>query len=334
MMTNLDAVQFPIDSAAIALARAGFRVFPLLPGEKRPAITRGVKDATGDLDRVRQWWSRGAWNIGIATGSRLVVIDCDAGKPWPYSDSQAPAGVTNGADMLVALAQTHDAIGDGSWMFDTMSVRTPSGGMHFYYELPPGVTVRNSAGKVAPWIDVRGEGGYVVGPWSRLTDVGDYHPAFGWETTRSADLGEKLTNPRLDRVTYRPKPIPSWLLDMITPATNSADSQEPVDEWQALVAQLDAPEINGDGSRWAAAALDGEIENVQTAVEGTRNHTLNKAAYSLGQIVAMGYLDESTVTDSLTQAAVQCGLSTFESQATIRSGLSAGLRSPREVSVG
>ena len=41
---------------------------------------------------------------------------------------------------------------------------------------------------------------------------------------------------------------------------------------------------------WANAALDREVANVANAGEGTRNDTLNTAAFNLGQIVAGGGL--------------------------------------------
>ena len=34
--------------------------------------------------------------------------------------------------------------------------------LHFYYALPDGVKLKNSAGVLGPGIDVRSEGGYVV----------------------------------------------------------------------------------------------------------------------------------------------------------------------------
>ena len=325
--------QIPIGSVAVALARVGFRVFPALPGEKRPAVGNGVNAASMDLDRVRKWWSKGQWNVGVATGEGLVVIDCDAGKPWPYKDSAPPHGVENGADMLVVLAESHGEAGDGSWMFDTMSVRTPSGGMHFYYSLPKGVKVGNSAGKLAPWVDVRGDGGYVISPWSRLTGVGDYHPVFGWDRVVSADLGDGLSNASVTKITDRPKPIPDWLLRLIQPAKTRAQV-DPSDQWASLLAQLDAPDIQGDGSRWAATALENELDQVRSAVQGDRNHALNRAAFSLGQIVAAGYLSEPVVVDELGRAALVCGLTTEEIGPTIRSGLLAGSQNPRVVSLG
>lgn len=38
--------------------------------------------------------------------------------------------------------------------------RTPRGGLHYWYAIPPGITIRNSASRIAQWVDVRGEGGF------------------------------------------------------------------------------------------------------------------------------------------------------------------------------
>ncbi len=47
---------------------------------------------------------------------------------------------------------------------DTLTVRTGGGGQHLYFKWPEGASVRNSAGKIAPGLDIRGQGGYVVAP--------------------------------------------------------------------------------------------------------------------------------------------------------------------------
>lgn len=84
-----------------------------------------------------------------------------------------------------------------------------------------------------------------------------------------------------------------------------------------------------DTGRWAGRALQAEVEAVTTATEGTRNHTLNRAAFNLGQLVAGGHLNEHTVTAALTIAAHDTGLSPRETEATIRSGLKGGQQHPR-----
>lgn len=82
-------------------------------------------------------------------------------------------------------------------------------------------------------------------------------------------------------------------------------------------------------NRYAAAALSNEVRNVQCAPPGTRNDTLNVAAFSLGQLVGNGLLDQSLVEFQLLEAALQTGLSQREIIATIRSGLRAGIAHPR-----
>lgn len=114
----------------------GRRKIPLVPWralQSRPAGAR----------RVRDWWRRfDAPNAGIVTGSvsGLVVVDCD-------DDAARAACIARGLP-------------------DTFTVRTARG-WHYYFAAPDAVVVRNSSGRVARGVDVRGEGGYVVAPGSR-----------------------------------------------------------------------------------------------------------------------------------------------------------------------
>ncbi len=78
-------------------------------------------------------------------------------------------------------------------------------------------------------------------------------------------------------------------------------------------------------------ALDGEIRELLSATNGGRNNALNKASYSLGQLVGGGVLNEIEVYNELERAALQIGLERGEIKSTIRSGMSAGTRDPRGV---
>lgn len=86
----------------------------------------------------------------------------------------------------------------------------------------------------------------------------------------------------------------------------------------------------GRGRGYAQAALDAEVERVTNAQNGTRNHSLNRAAFSLGQLVAGGELDEQQVIAELVVAAQLVGLDDREIRLTIRSGMAAGAKLPRE----
>ena len=125
-------------------------VFPCEPGGKRPLTYNGFWDASADPRRVAAWWRRwpGA-NLGVPTGERsgLLVLDVDPGAGGPES--------------LAALERAHGPLPR------TATARTGGGGMHVFFEYPAGEEVRNSAGKLGPGLDVRGEGGYVVVPPSR-----------------------------------------------------------------------------------------------------------------------------------------------------------------------
>ena len=85
------------------------------------------------------------------------------------------------------------------------------------------------------------------------------------------------------------------------------------------------------GGCYGAAALARESDLVCGAHPGDRNSTLNRAAFSLGQLVAGGAIDRIVVERALLDAAIECGLGTREAEATIRSGIEAGLERPRIV---
>lgn len=94
---------------------------------------------------------------------------------------------------------------------------------------------------------------------------------------------------------------------------------------------FDSPARTGGGSGkgYAEAALDKEADNVRSAPSGTRNHALNAAAFSLGQLVAGGELNEQHVITTLAHAARSAGLDEKEIGPTIASGLAKGQLNPR-----
>lgn len=138
--------------SALTLAAQGFRVFPLAPGAKVPPKDfRWKEHATSDPSKIREFWK--TWpdaNVGVATGSGTVVLDVD---------------VSNGKDGLQSL-EAMEVL--GLVPLDGLRVRTQSGGIHVY--LKTDHPHSNAVNKFAeyPGIDIRGEGGYVVGPGSAI----------------------------------------------------------------------------------------------------------------------------------------------------------------------
>ena len=133
---------------AVALAEQGYRVFPLIPEGKTPAIKGWQKKATTDPAAVRKMWGKRPCNIGIATGNGLAVIDIDV------KDGKT-------ADEKVALLEM--LYGEFP---ETLTVETPGGGRHYYFNTNQAV-VKSSVGKVLGGVDVRGKGGLVVAPGSQ-----------------------------------------------------------------------------------------------------------------------------------------------------------------------
>lgn len=147
------SAQRSILTDALNHAQRGWPVFPVSKagsGGKTPLTPHGHLDASTDAATVRQWFQTdypGA-NCGIATGpAGLVVVDID-----PRHDG---AG---------AWKQLWHRIGQNPTR--TMTIRTGGGGWHLYYLAPHGVEIRNSAGTLGAGLDVRAQGGYVVGPGS------------------------------------------------------------------------------------------------------------------------------------------------------------------------
>jgi hypothetical protein len=111
----------------------------------------------------------------------------------------------------------------------------------------------------------------------------------------------------------------SWL-EQFRPDGKPASPVPPADPFDA---------VRAGGQGYARAALDGETDKVMNAANGTRNHTLNAAAFSLSQLIAGGELEEPLVVAELTAAARLVGLGDREIGRTIRSGLDAGAKQPR-----
>lgn len=135
----------PLDYA-LAYAELGLRVFPLIPQQKIPfKNSSGVKEATTDKEQIRLWWTNiPTANIGIAMGDGLLAIDVDVadGKQGDLS--------------WQTLVEKHGLI-------PTIQNITGTGGWHFIFKAPPGVRIKNSASKLGPGLDVRGDGGYIIG---------------------------------------------------------------------------------------------------------------------------------------------------------------------------
>lgn len=174
----------------------------------------------------------------------------------------------------------------------TPQQRTGRGGTQYLFRYVEGL--KNSAGKLGAGLDTRGDGGYIVVAPSRNTK-GPYEWIVSPDEVPLAD-------------------VPQWLIDLLLTADRPA----------AL------PSANGTDA-YARAALAGELARLAQASNGQRNDTLNRCAFSLGQLVGAGALGRSEVEAALSGVAAAIGLDAHETTATIRSGLDAGENDPRRI---
>jgi hypothetical protein len=181
-------------ATALALARKGIAVFPCRPREKRPATENGLKDATTDRPTIERWWRlEPHYNIAIATGaiSKMFAVDVD------------------GFEAEFELRKLETEHGPLPATIETITAR----GRHLYFKYPD-TLVRNSVGRIAPGVDVRGDGGYVLAPPS-------FHPC-GRRYCWSVDSAKLLAD------------APPWLLIKISARAGGKTCAAPVAEWRKI----------------------------------------------------------------------------------------------------
>ncbi len=189
---------------------------------------------------------------------------------------------------------------------DTVTALTGRSGakhLYFHYDGPLG----NSSGKLAPHVDVKADGGQVVFPGSVHPETGTVYAWAEEHAPWEIPLAEMPTHV-IERLTSK-----------AAPAIPPPPPLRPIK--QAKTRE----------QRYATMALRLEWNRLYQAQEGSRNDTLNKAAFSIGTLVGAGLLQRDDVEAVLQSAAEAIGLSGKEAAATIRSGLDSGTKNPRQI---
>ncbi|GHF42536.1 DNA primase [Streptomyces mashuensis] len=244
-------------------------------------LGHGVHDATTDPDAVRALFEAAPWatGYGIACGRpphHLVGVDLDV-----KHGQDGPAA-------LAGLARLH-----GFEIPDTVTVLTPSGGQHRWFSSPADARIPNSVGRIAPGIDIRGPGGYLVGPGS-LTTAGRYALA--------AD------SPGLPAA-----PVPEQLLHLVLPPTPRPLSRP--------------GRTAGTSGRTATGLIRFVLDATPAGKDGTgRNDRLYWAAC---RAYETGGPDADGIAAALVDAAVHVGLPEREALATVASAARRTRRSSR-----
>ena len=272
--------------AALDYAARRLPVFPCVPGEKIPAFKGSFRHATTNPATIERWWRAKPYNIGIPTGaaSGVFILDIDG---------------EFGAASLCEIEAKHGPL-------PATLISATGKGRHSWFRAE--CEIPCSTGKIAPGLDVRGDGGYVVAPPS-------VHP--------NGTLYRWIND-------LPPAPAPLWLIQLALrkpsppppspPATSSPRS--PIETTSA------------SSAAYGHAALDREIAALAVTAPGNRNAALNCASFRLHQLVAGQELYGDEVARGLLNATQANGLLADDGvrqvQATIRSGANAGMRSPRD----
>ena len=266
-----------------SLHARGFSVFPLLPRTKQPALEWGLyQTVPADPAAVALWSGWPDVNMGVATGavSGVFVLDCDS-----------------------TLARVE---AEARGVPDTLTVATPRG-THFYFR-HPGYPISNRAGRtwtggaVDGW-DIRGDGGFVVGP-------GSFFQPTAAELAKGKVPGAYTIE--------RDAPVadaPAWLLALLPRAAVHAP----------------APVVEAhETSDYGRAALHHETAQLARALPGEINDQINRSAFALGQLVAGGEITHTEAWGGLMAALETLGVDGEEkAQGTAGRAWEAGQANPR-----
>jgi len=208
--------------SALEIARRGRPVFPCRHApDKAPLTMHGFKDASRDESRITGMWnSRKGASIGVPAGERSGFFVLDV-------------------DRLGALAELPGELPK------TLTVRTPRGGLHLYFEYAEGVT--NSSGSLPEGLDVRGEGGYVLVP-----------PSPGYSGEVRAVIAE----------------APEWLLEMIRQSSGGSPGAP---RRTSISVGTDGPTIF-EGTRHntltsiAGKSFNGDVDQLEADLRAVNEH--------------------------------------------------------------
>jgi hypothetical protein len=265
--------------AAIQYAKMGWHIFPLGFKSKMPAISKadggnGLNDATNDIARIERYWNNHpSCNIGVNVGaSNLYVVDVDGER---------------GESSLEDLLKEHGP-------FPDTLIAITGKGFHYFFKMPEGLSLGNTASSLGPGIDTRGVGGYVVAPPSLHPDGCLYE----WKEEGLACAE-----------------LPKWILDKV---------QKPVYLPPTYTPSIYSINVHP----YVRRVWEGVQVTLRSAQHGERNNALNIAAVKMGHWIASNSIDRGRVEQELTLIAQDLGLADLEIQKTMESGIEAGMKIP------
>lgn len=242
---------------------------------------------------------------GFKDASNKLEQVHDWWEKWKDANVAIVTGRDNGfwvldIDKKSGGLETLKDLQDQHGRLNTLMIQTGGGGLHYYfkYDLDSSQRVKNGV-EFLKGIDTRGDGGYVVAPPSLHSNGNHY------QVIHDVD----------------PEPAPQWLIDLLKEKNIIQSEEKKTNNGPAKHTDKTSP--------YGKKALEIQCQNIRTATEGTRNHTLNKAAYSIGRLIAGGEIEMTEAVMELEKAGTDAGLDAHETKNTINSGIKSGERDPK-----
>lgn len=260
-------------------ARLGLRVFPVKKAGKQPAVAswKAYDENPATPDELSAW-DASDLSVGIACGanSGVVVLDVDSAEAQALVDS---------------------------WGLPVTPCVITGRGSHYYFR-HPGFKVSNSVRIAGTKLDIRGDGGYVVGAGSLHESGAIYEWAVSPDDVEFADL-------------------PPVVLDQLKAKRVPATKRKVAGHGSGVSCRLP----DGVAAALAAAQRDATIK-IAEALDGERNDTLFSAGVRLASMVAAAGADWNDFVASLRDAATSTGLEEIEIDRTLASCWKSGSENP------
>jgi hypothetical protein len=243
--------------------------------DKRPTTPHGHLDAVSGAASIAELWRKYPGPlVGVCTGASggISVIDVDErGESWFHAHrDQLPQ------------TRTH---------------KTRREGWHLIYQHATGLRCSNS--KIAPGIDIKSDGGYII--W--------------WPSSAGRVLCDGPV-----------APFPAWVIDLShVNGHNGKQCSRLGSEISSNPNRQHLPPV--ETTRNFPRRVDHILRKVETAKPGERNRLLYWAACRLAEIVAEGGLKPAVAVQLLSGAAQLCGLSRDDGQRSVAATIASGLRS-------
>ena len=263
------------------------RDFSYTPTRGKAAVRpKWNMEPPSSVDSLFQWTQQG-YNLALRTGQAsggIVVIDEDR-----YAGGKCPEKLP-----------------------DTVTAITGRDGRHYYFRMPEGITIKSSTGKLAPHVDVKSDGGYIIYP-------GSVHPetkvVYRWASGRSPDEIEIAE-------------LPQWVIDRLT-----AKKAAPV----PLPTSPPLPSIDNPARyrNHFLGTLEKMAESIACAPIGKRDVTLRDEVYGVAGYIHYGGGTEDEIAAAAFTAAERNGFdSSFtakKARETIRGRIEWGKENPRPI---